>query len=768
MADQNSSAIGNIKEFNLNTDTWSSYIKRIKAFFTVNNIKVNVQTSYLITLVGNETYDLMTVLCSPDEPENKTFDELVDIVEKHINPKASDMAERMKLRACLQNQSETVNEYLLRLKKLAMTCKFKGQESLEENLREQFTYGLWNEKYRQRLLTERELSFTRAVTLATSLEAAELEAKLGGGKNQAGETSNSAGVYAVRSGGGGGGAGAARGARASAGRGSGASSQRSTQAGGDRCYRCGSRQHSADKCGFKSAMCYKCDKIGHISHMCRNKKSQRVFQVANSDSEGDGESPTLYRLSDGQESDSPWYCKLNVEGVMLNMQIDSGSSVSAISKDTYNRLFKGRPLIESNKVLTVYSGEKIKPLGIMPVNVINSDQSFTSKLYVLDNGNCPPIIGRKWMRHLKISLPMIAQVSCNDNESVINEIVRKYSNVFAPGMGTFNRGTISLQVCAGARPVWRRARVVPHALRPAVDAELARLEAEGVISPVEDVGGWGTPIVPVRKQNGTIRICGDFKVTVNPVLSDDKYPLPRIEDLFSSLRGEGLHTETKKIDAVLAAERPQDVSELRAFLGLINYYSKFVRNFSTVVAPLYSLLKKHKTWEWSTECEMAFVKIKELLKNSEILMHFDPDLPLVLSCDASPRGVGAWLGHELPDGRVRAVAHASRTLSSAEQNYSQICREDNHSPIFDEGYPNVNNELSVTPTRKSRTPLPSPTGKPTSPHSPPYEEAENDMNSTQGSPPSSPSNLIDNDRDCEYDNVNTRRGNRINVSYDLE
>lgn len=801
-------AIGNIKEFNLSTDTWKSYVKRVRAFFLVNGTKDNVQTAFLITLVGNETYDLMTVLCSPAEPEKKSFEELVDIVENHVNPKASDMAERMKLRACLQNESETVSEYLLRLKKLAMTCKFMGQESLEENLRDQFTYGLKSEKYRQRLLTERELSFNRAVTLATSLEAAQIEAKLGGGgggvNGHAGEASRG-GVYAVRSGSGS--TGRARGGQAgtqrgSSGGGSWTNAPRAGPAsgasgsGGDRCHRCGSRQHSPDKCGYKSATCYKCDKVGHISHMCRNRKGpSRVFQVDGSDSEGDVGSPTLYQLGEIEESDGPWYCKLSVEGVNLDMQVDSGSSVSAISKDTYDKLYKDRPLIESDKVLTVYSGEKIKPVGIMPVNVVHNDQLFTSKLYVIDNGNCPPILGRKWMRELQVSLPIVAHMSCDKNDIVINEIMRKYKNVFEHGIGTFNRGKISLQICEGAVPVWRRARVVPHALRPVVDEELERLQAEGIISPVEDVGGWGTPIVPVKKQSGSIRICGDFKVTVNPVLCDDKYPLPRIEDLFSALRGgltfskidlksayqqflldedskklctivthkgnfvynrlpfgiktaankfqrimdslfklnhvtvfvddliitgetgqkhidnldkvfkilndcglrisrekccffqkkvsylghmidaEGLHTETKKVDAVLAAERPHNVGELRAFLGLINYYSKFVKNFSTIIAPLYALLKKNKTWAWSDECEMAFLQIKETLKDANVLVHFNPVLPLVLSCDASPRGVGAWLGHEMPDGRVRAVAHASRTLSSAEQNYSQICRE---------------------------------------------------------------------------------------------
>ncbi|XP_059046958.1 uncharacterized protein K02A2.6-like [Achroia grisella] len=87
-----------------------------------------------------------------------------------------------------------------------------------------------------------------------------------------------------------------------------------------------------------------------------------------------------------------------------------------------------------------------------------------------------------------------------------------------------------------AQAVWRRARPVPHALRPAVDAELQRLQHEGIISPVE-WSEWGTLVVPVVKQNGQVRLCGDFKTTLNPVLMDDKYSIPRIESIFSALQG---------------------------------------------------------------------------------------------------------------------------------------------------------------------------------------------------------------------------------------
>lgn len=135
----------------------------------------------------------------------------------------------------------------------------------------------------------------------------------------------------------------------------------------------------------------------------------------------------------------------------------------------------------------------------------------------------------------KHSIAHVDNNSCNKSK-VSDQLVNKFPEVFSSGVGAFNKGTIELELKAGAVPVWRRARPVPYALRPAVDAELERLQREGVISAVE-WSEWGTPVVPVIKKNGEVRLCGDFKTTLNPVLVDDKYPLPRIEDIFASLQG---------------------------------------------------------------------------------------------------------------------------------------------------------------------------------------------------------------------------------------
>ena len=96
---------------------------------------------------------------------------------------------------------------------------------------------------------------------------------------------------------------------------------------------------------------------------------------------------------------------------------------------------------------------------------------------------------------------------------------------------------------------------------------------------------------------------------------------------------------------------------------------------STVLAPLYRLLRKDVPWQWTNQEEKAFVASKDLLTSSQLLVHFDPKLKLILACDASAYGVGAVLAHQLPDGSERPIAYASRSLSQAERNYSQLEKE---------------------------------------------------------------------------------------------
>ena len=138
---------------------------------------------------------------------------------------------------------------------------------------------------------------------------------------------------------------------------------------------------------------------------------------------------------------------------------------------------------------------------------------------------------------------------------------------------------------------------------------------------------------------------------------------------------EGQHPLSDKLEAVREAPVPRNVSELRSFLGLLNYYRNFLPNLATVLHPLNELLQTKRKWKWSSECNSAFQEAKKLLTTSHVLAHYDAKLTICLAADASAYGIGAVISHVMPNGEEKPVAFASRTLTSSEQNYAQIEKE---------------------------------------------------------------------------------------------
>ena len=117
------------------------------------------------------------------------------------------------------------------------------------------------------------------------------------------------------------------------------------------------------------------------------------------------------------------------------------------------------------------------------------------------------------------------------------------------------------------------------------------------------------------------------------------------------------------------------MSQLKSFLGLLNYYHKFLPNHSLNLAPLHRLLQNHTPWEWGSAQQKVFDDAKAALTSDKVLVHYDPNKELVLACDASPYGVGAVLSHRREDGTDQLIAFASRSLAPAEKKYSQLDKE---------------------------------------------------------------------------------------------
>lgn len=795
--------IGKIESFNIGSQNWDTYIRRVVQFMTLNDIESNLHVATLVTLVGPECYDLMCDLCSPDQPEDKPFNVLVKLVKDHLEPERSEIAERHIFRQRKQQQGESIRSYLQSLKHLAKTCNFGA--SLEVNLRDQFVSGLHSEDMRSRLFAEKNIDYKRGVELALALEAAERHASVAcaaAAEATSAGTSTAASVDGLHRVGG---------ERARAAR-------PAPPAGARRsCMRCGKPGHVEGRCRYKHYTCDKCGEKGHLKSVCtrsevkncgdlfkRTDKGQFYLEnsVTDSDSDNNINFYNMGHINNNHspnhncefEDDSPYYMKLSVENVSVKFEIDTGSKISAISKRFYDKMFFKLPI--TNKVLTFksYTGDYIQTLGYISVIVTYENNKSVLKLYVIKNGG-PPLMGRTWIKQLGLlRFSTLNSHHYISDENLMAKILKdEYPEVFAEGLGTF-KSQIRLHL-KDDTPVFVKARTLPLALRERVERELDRLQREGVIYKV-DRSDYGTPIVPVIKSNGDIRICGDYKVTINSRLKDFHYPLPRIEELFATLGGgelyskldlsnafqqclldkssrpmtaitthvgtfvynrvpfgikcipenfqkvmeetlsglpftavfaddicvsgknksqhvanlravlqrlkenglrinfskcqffkesvtylgyridkNGLHTDEKKIKAIVAAPAPTNVTQLRSFLGLVNFYSKFCVNMSDVLKPLYDLLKSNVTWNWDSKCDSAFIRIKKVLSSSPVLAHYDPSLQLILAVDSSPYGLGAVLLQRYGEGSERPICCASRTLNAAESNYSQLDKE---------------------------------------------------------------------------------------------
>ena len=140
------------------------------------------------------------------------------------------------------------------------------------------------------------------------------------------------------------------------------------------------------------------------------------------------------------------------------------------------------------------------------------------------------------------------------------------------------------------------------------------------------------------------------------------------------LNSQGVSPLESKLGAIKNALRPTNRTELKSFLGMVNYYSRFLPDLSTILSPLYNLTKLNQHWHWNDQCEDVFNQAKAMVSSDKVLVHYEQDKELYLRVDASPYGLGAVLCHKI-DKVYSPIAFASRTLNTAEKIYAQIEKE---------------------------------------------------------------------------------------------
>ena len=239
----------------------------------------------------------------------------------------------------------------------------------------------------------------------------------------------------------------------------------------------------------------------------------------------------LFALA-GDSTEPPILVGLVVNNKAVQFELDTGGSTSVMSEAVYSQLFPESKLQKPSVDLKTYTGELLAISGEARVEVTNQGQGpFYLPLMVVQ-GCGPALLGRNWLQHLTLDWRCIKAVCIQP--SPLNDLLEQCKEIFNQELGTITLLKAQLSVSPTAIPRFHRPCPVAYALHPLVEQELDRLEGTGVLEKI-DHSKWAAPIVAVPKRDGNVRVCGDSKVTINPVLAVDQYPLPCPQDLFATL-----------------------------------------------------------------------------------------------------------------------------------------------------------------------------------------------------------------------------------------
>ena len=165
----------------------------------------------------------------------------------------------------------------------------------------------------------------------------------------------------------------------------------------------------------------------------------------------------------------------------------------------------------------------------------------------------------------------------------------------------------------------------------------------------------------------------EAKIMLNP----EKCALscPSVKFIGQVVAEGGVRTDPDKIASVLEMPSPNNVGEVRRFLGLVTQQAKYLTNLVERTEPLRALLKKLCHWVWGEPQQKAYDAIKKDLTHTPVLAIYDVQKETILTADASSYGLGAVLSQKQPDGSVKPIVYASQSLSETQRRYTQIEKE---------------------------------------------------------------------------------------------
>ena len=488
--------MASFQPFDSTSELWTDYLARFRTFVTANSIPDNKQAQIFLTNQSNSVYKMLSNLAAQQQPVKSihelTMNDIQTFMAEQFDPKRFVVRERFKFWSDMKRKpGETIPELASRIRQDAATCDFQSiKDPLDEALRTKFICSVDNEAVLKTLfkLKDDELKFSNAIRVETS-------------KTQEKKTA---------------------------------------------CFRCGNSGHFSKACPHIKAICSFCKKTGHLQSVCMSRLRNKKFV----------KQQVVHKV---QCSVSPIYQTIRLNDHRIKFEIDSGASDTFCCEATWQTL--GKPILQPVSVqYQVAEGSPLPVVGQFQstacIDGKSPDVTFPVIVTKVPNLN---LLGRLAM--MKLKLTNLADhfrehLSCAESTATIEHVTTtgpensldaaciqlcgEFPTLFESTLGCLKDFSLDIRFKPEAKPIFKKPRPVPFSilqdLNEAYEAGIKR----GVWD-LTDFNSYGTPVVPIRKSplprqaKASIRVCGDYSVTVNSQLEDHRQPIPLPEDLMRKL-----------------------------------------------------------------------------------------------------------------------------------------------------------------------------------------------------------------------------------------
>lgn len=528
--------------------------------------------------------------------EERDYDIVIKKFEDHFIPKRNTIHERAKFHSRVQRENEGAEEFIRDLYKLSEHCKF---EMRDEVIRDRIVIGIKDAEVSKKLQeTGDELTLEKAIEKVRQAEFLEINNAQRANSQSVDAVmrrGSRRGNYRPSGRWRGNNYNGNRGNNGNSGnngpdQNTGQSDQQSNRQFGQRgnqhgrrgyrgrqnfnnrnkCGRCGGTHFRNQKCPAENRNCYRCGGLGHLSYACRNQGQREVLEVSNQfenfgvtpqnndrqnndpshyflgtvttnqleheniqvndNNNSADESGNVIYLEDGDDDDvlnyavngvesgqdtSPWVANVKLNDTQCTFKIDTGADVSVISKEVYDSL-REKPKISMSPVVLTTPGGILKHSGQFIGRIVVNDKLAYNRIFVVEG--------------------ITNNLLCGSAASRLG-LVKRLFQINNDGFGKLKCEPVKIKLIDNANPYSvQTPRRVPVNILPKVEQELNKLERNGIIQKITDPTEWCSPMVPVVKHNGDIRICVDLN-KLNKNILRERFIMPTIEELLPKLAG---------------------------------------------------------------------------------------------------------------------------------------------------------------------------------------------------------------------------------------